>query len=310
MIRFLLRGLLIVWLGHPLVSVAQVAELQPQDVVATRGGVALTVGMVDEKVASMPEEIRSGYFDEPDRMARLIDSMLLTAQLAANAEEAGLSSEVPVDVTGLDRMTALANTVLRRRGVLESDEDYLMLAKERYQARKKDYASLEAFVLQYLFIDATSRGQVAAKLIADAARQRAAQGEDFAALIEEYSDIKDTHPLNGTIDYAEAIRLAAPLQAALSAFQRKPGISDVIEDGTGYHILRLVEYLPPVVPSFDEIKDQIVAQLKEESMVGAKTTFMREFSLQDVQLNDSVIQRLPDRYYRAGDESGVRIITP
>ena len=310
MINIVSRSLFCAFILFPSVILAQAAPLSPGDVVATRAGVDLTVALVDQKVASMPEEIRGGYFDEPGRMARLIDSVLLTAQLAEKAESSGLTVIVPTGATELDRMTALANAVLESKGILHSDEDYLVLAKERYQARKKDYASLESYDLQYIFIDASSRGSVAARLIADAVKMRADAGENFSDLIKEYSDVEGDHPLNGTIDYSLAMKLGGALQSALSAVGRNPGVSPVVEDQAGSHILRLVEYHPPVVPPFEDIKSQIVAQLKEESVVGTKTAFMRELSLQDVTLNDAVVQRLVSRYHRAGDETGVKIITP
>ena len=289
-------------------AVAQDAALQPSDVVATRGGVALTVDMVDQKVSEMPEGIRGGYFDEPGRMARLIDSTLLTVQLARRAEAIGLSVDVPDDVTGLDRDTALANAVLKQQGVLRSDEDYLVLAKERYQARKKDYASLEAFSLQHVFIDTATHGQVAAKVLAEAVHQQVLDGEDFSVLVEKYSHDRENDPLNGIVDYAQAIRLETPLLNALSSFRREPGISGVLEGGAGYHILRLVEYIPPKIPPFEKVREQIVAQLKADSITTAKTTFMRELSLQDVELNDTVVQRLPARYTNPDDEAPTHIV--
>lgn len=38
----------------------------------------LTVGLVDARIAEMPDAIRADYLDDPGRMARLIDGMLLT----------------------------------------------------------------------------------------------------------------------------------------------------------------------------------------------------------------------------------------
>lgn len=295
------KAILCLGMGWTLAASAQLElPLRSSDVVATRGGVELTVELVDQKIAAMPEEIRSGYFDDPTRIARLIDSVLLTVQLSRKAEAAGVSVQVPEGTPELDRLSALANVILERQGVLQSDEDYLILARERYQARKREYATPERFTYESLFVDGQARGLVAAKILAEAAWQRASRGEDFTALVEEYSDLKGNDPLTGTIDLETFLTLPEPLRVELSALGTQPGITKVIESGSGFRILRLVEFHPPVVPPYDEVKDRIVAQLKDEAVASSKTTFMRDLSLQDVELNDAVLQRLMTRYSGAG----------
>ena len=102
-----------------LVSGGAVAQALPpaasgDATVARRGGVELTVAEVDVKIRSIPEELRAGYMTESDRAARLIDTMLLTKQLAVRARELGLDSD-PEFLADL----ALVTTELLSRHAIE-----------------------------------------------------------------------------------------------------------------------------------------------------------------------------------------------
>lgn len=273
--------------------------LSPQAVVAQRGKAALTVALVDQKIAAMPAGIRADYLDDPQRMARLIDSMLLLIQLATEADAAGIKAELPAQGDELDRMTAKANALLRAKGVLLADDDYRPLARERYLARKKEYASPPAFALQHVFVDGRARGPIAARVIADGVRQKALDGEDFAALVQTYSEQKPD-PLNATLDLGAVMQLNPALKQGLLTLGKRPGISEVIpaEDGVSFHLLRLVEYIAPAIPPFEAVEGRIIEQLKEEASQAARTTFMRDLSQQEVDINGPVMRQLNARYYQ------------
>lgn len=284
-----------------LVTTGSVWSQQPQFEssawVARRGGVEVTLGMVDQKIATMPEEIRAGYLDDPSRVARLIDSLLLTKQLAVEAERQGgvVEGEYANGQDDLDRLNALANQVLAKHAELKSDEDYELLARERYQARKSEYASEAAFVLRHLVVDAAMHGKVAAKLIAENARAKALDGMDFPLLIKEYGANQDTQELR--VPESDLLRAPEMLLRAVSSVGRQPGISEVVEDESGYHIFQVVKYEAAVTPVYADIRETIIEQLKQESITGSKTTFMRSLSLQEVEMNDPVVQALATRYH-------------
>lgn len=276
---------------------SQQLQFEDSAVVARRGGVEITLGMVDQKIASMPEEIRAGYLDDPSRVARLIDSLLLTKQLAAEAERHGgvVEGVFPNGENDLDRLNILANQMLAKYAVLKSDMDYELLARERYQARKSEYASEAVFVLRHLAVDAAMHGRVAAKLIAENARAKALDGADFPSLIKEYGANQDAQDVR--VPVSELLRAPEMMMRAVSSVGSQPGISEVVEDESGYHIFQVVKYEAPVTPAYDDIRGTIIEQLKQESITGSKTTFMRSLSLQEVELNDPVVQALATRYH-------------
>src|SRR3954467_7616148 len=62
----------------------------PPGVVATQGGVQVTLQDIDAYAQRIPEADRAGYFDSPTRIQNAIMSLLLNKQLAAEARAAKL----------------------------------------------------------------------------------------------------------------------------------------------------------------------------------------------------------------------------
>lgn len=301
--------LLVLLLASALPVKAQLdAMLHPAAVVATRGGVSLTVGLIDQEVARMPDTIRADYMEDPERMARLIDKLLLTKQLGVEAIRQGM--DIPPEYQSvvvednLDALTAMANQLLRKQELLRTDAEYEGIAAERYRARKANYASEVTYHVRVLSIDRESRGDVAAKIVATAAEGRAQKGEDFAALIEELDDRHEgaqTTPV--AYPLSQLMRAPRWLRDAVMALRDRPGLSKVLEDDGFYRIVQVTEVTPPIIPTFDEVRARIVNEVRDEAMGNAKTTLMRSFSLQDVELNPDVLQQLADRYHEYDGET-------
>lgn len=272
--------------------------LQPDDVVARRGEVALTVAMVDARVADIPEAIRPDYLDDPGRMNRMIDVSLAQLQFAAEARRLGL--ELPASLQDADAQAqtdALAKALLQHAVQPLADEQYEALAAERYKADRRSYASEATYTLRHLRVSSERYGEAGAKVIADAALGRARNGEDFAALVQEYSDLEGEDEFAGDVSVSALIRWPAALQDALKALRGEPGITDALLGPDGWHILQLVKVNPPVVPSYDEVHDQILAEVRKETEHAARTAYMKTFIDQDTELNEEVIGQLFTRYY-------------
>lgn len=285
---------------------AQMLELTPDVVVATRGGVDLTLDLVDQEMAKMPDEVREGYLDDPQRFGRLIDSLLLTSQLADEAIKQGV--ELPLDApaqgekSSLSYLNKLAGELLRQRVSVRSDEEYELLASERYRSRKANYAGDEFFTIRSFHSDPSVLGPVAAKIIAESVRARVLGGESLAELKEQQVESSENISEEITLTLADVLRSGKSLVQPLGQIGKKPGVSEVVESDAGYHLVELVRYDPPVVPAYEEIREQLIEEIKGEAVSNARTTYMRSFSLQDVALNNPVIQVLPERYRSQTDQ--------
>lgn len=279
---------------------AQAAALTPDEVVATRGGARITVGLIDEEVAKMPDEIRRGYLDDPTRFGRLVDTLLLTSQLAEEAKRRGIQlpqeSSLDAELSSLDQLNSLANELLRQQSSSRTEEQLELLARERYRVQKSKYASEEKFTIRLFHIGHAERGPVASRLIAQAARDRVVAGESFVTVTQELGEYQEAAVDESTLTVGQVLAGGPMLIRAMNQIGRRPGISEVLEDEDGFHLVELVRYEAPVSPPYEEIKDRIVQDLRNEAQGNERTTFMRSFSLQEVELNDPVIKALATRY--------------
>lgn len=101
-------------------------------------------------------------------------------------------------------------------------------------------------------------------------RQRALEGEDFAALAREFSDDAGSAEDGGDLGTFGRGRMVPAFEEA--AFALEPGeISEPVESPFGVHVI-LVE--DRIVPDFEEHRDQFAGQLRDRRMAVAESTYV------------------------------------
>jgi parvulin-like peptidyl-prolyl isomerase len=94
--------------------------------------------------------------------------------------------------------------------------------------------------------------------------ERAQKGEDFAKLALEFSDDPGSNTRGGEYTFPKG-QLAPEFEAA--AFERKPGeIGDLVKTKFGWHILKVIERVPPRTMKFDEVESEIREMLINREM--------------------------------------------
>jgi tetratricopeptide (TPR) repeat protein len=84
-----------------------------------------------------------------------------------------------------------------------------------------------------------------------------APGADFASLAKQYSQDEATKEKGGETDYFS--RYASPFSTTVTDVIWSLNVGEVrlVEDDQGYHIVKLLDRKPPVVPAFEEIQDKV-----------------------------------------------------
>lgn len=101
-------------------------------------------------------------------------------------------------------------------------------------------------------------------------RARIAGGEDFAALARAHSDDAGSATVGGDLGYFERGATAPLLDEPLfppafeeAVFAMEEGeISEPVRSSEGFHIIRLEDVRAPAVDSFEAVRDQVVADLR------------------------------------------------
>lgn len=105
---------------------------------------------------------------------------------------------------------------------------------------------------------------------AESLRQRAQQGEDFAALAQQFSQDPGSGQRGGDLGFFGRGRMVAPFEEA--AFALEPGqISEVVESPFGYHVIKVEERRQPEIGGQTAEFRQFMVQRAQQT---AETTYL------------------------------------
>ncbi len=252
--RILLAGAASLWLAMP----AQ-AEVNAQTVVATVNGEAITLGQMIV--------VREGLHEPFDQMPpqELYDAILeqMIRQVAlAQVGEGERTARDDIALT-LDRRAYLAGAVLERSASAEVPEADLKAAYDKeYTANepKREYHAAHILV-------ETEDEAKAVKAALDG-------GADFA----EQAKLKSTGssgPNDGDLGWFTLDMMVEPFSEAVGTLQ--PGqVSDPVQTQFGWHVIKLYEARNATAPSFDEVRDQLAAQIQSATMEAKITEVMEK----------------------------------
>jgi len=270
----------------------------PLSMVARRGGVELLVGDIDTKLRSIPADLQAGYMTESDRATRMIESILLSKQMAARARADGIDQRADFKA----EMAILEAELLSRYLIDEHLANTPVpkvdaLAKERYLADPEKFRPAPRIDVSHILITTEGRTEDDAKRLAEEALKRAKAGEDFLELAAEYGGKDAGVPTIQNVDFS---RMDPKFALAIGELDKPGDIHGPVRSQFGYHVIRLDAFQEFPLPTFDMVKPQLVAELTRSARDKAKNDFLDSFAKQPVELNDATVRHLKERYLPGG----------
>ncbi|PKF51027.1 peptidylprolyl isomerase [Enterovibrio nigricans] len=134
-------------------------------------------------------------------------------------------------------------------------------AKAYYEANKATYGTAEQRKVSHIMIqgdDATAKAK-AEKVLAELNA-----GADFAALAKTESDDTFSAEQGGQLDWFDKGVMDPAFEDAAFALTNKGDVSGVVQSEFGYHIIKLDDVKPSDAKPFAEVKDEILATLKQQ----------------------------------------------
>lgn len=212
------------------------------------------IGLVNER-----RELAYALFAVED----FLDQVEVTdEEVAAHHEANGAlyTSEETVDLEYIELSRAML------AAEIDTSEDAL---RRYYEEQQERFATSEERRVRHILMTVGEGGAEEAQARATAALEQVRSGEDFAALAAELSDDAGTSGQGGDLGWIARGTLAGPFEDALFAMQ-VGDISDVVQTDFGYHVLRLDEVRAGDLQSFEEVEDELRAELQNE---GAEALF-------------------------------------
>lgn len=157
--------------------------------------------------------------------------------------------------------------LMQRQIELEVNEilagsDWEALAREQYIVNREDFIEPERISADHILISIEGRTEEEAYERGEEVLSLIEKGKNFGDLAKEYSDDQGSKEQGGSLGYFPRGRMVAPFEVA--AFELEEGeISDLIKTDFGYHIIKLVGKRPEQQRSFDQVKEQLIAEVQK-----------------------------------------------
>lgn len=257
--KSLLTFILIIGLqGILQTAVAESPEAE-SDILAKRGNGVITQDEFSARAAKIPENLRVQVLRDRNRFRDVLNSLLLNAQLAADARDAGFDKGKQVkDRMQLAAESELAAAWLQHYIASQPAADYEALAHEYYLLHKDGMLSQEKVDVTHILISFNERSDEEALALATTIREQLTEDPAaFTELVVKYSEDPSASSNMGSFKNVKKGDMVKAFEE--KAFALKPGeISEPVKTQYGYHIIRLDAYIAPENLSFEQVRAQIL----------------------------------------------------
>lgn len=270
----------------------------PDTVIARQGGSVVTLADIDAFAQKMEEKQRPVFFNSPKRLEDLISTLLVQKQLAAEAEKTGLTKDPVVQAQlKLAQVEVLSKARLEK---LRSDlklPNFNELAKEEYVGHKEKYVVEGKLDVKHILISTDKHTDAEASALATTVENEAkAHPDQFDALIEKYSEDPSKAQNHGLMPDARGKRYVPAFSAAAAALKIPGEISPIVKTKYGYHVLQLVTRTSDVPRKFEDVKAEIIEQLRNDYIAKTTKAHTDELRNQPIDATPEKVASLRDRY--------------
>jgi len=243
-----------VLLAVALLPAAAHAADGPDTVVATVNDHPITAGEIDQRIQTLPPQVR-GQFATGERRKQLVEQVILGYLMSEEARKEGLdkSKEFKEEMAQA-RESLLARTYMKKHVEKEgppSDEEL----KKEYEKRLPQLSPPPQIHARHILVKTKEE--------AEAARKRVVEGgEPFEAVAKEVS-IGPSASKGGDLGFFGKGRMVPAFEKA--AFALKAGeVSEPVKTQFGWHVIKVVEKKQRKAPTFEEVKGRLARQMVQE----------------------------------------------
>jgi peptidyl-prolyl cis-trans isomerase C len=224
----------------------------------------------DAELLKLPADLRTGFANNPRRVNDLLARMLVQKSLAAQGRaakvdttpEAALRIELEVDrVVGQMFIESI-----EAKAIAEFDANparFEQRAREAFLLDRAKYTTPEQVSATHILFDTKKHTSDEAKKLAQDARAKLVAGADMAQLAKELSDDPSAATNGGSLGWFAQKDMDPAFGAAAFALKNPGDLSEPVMSQYGWHVIRLDGKRPAVVPTFEQARDTIMAELKK-----------------------------------------------
>ncbi len=235
-------------------------------------GVGVRVETSDAQVEfkRMPDAVREQLVTQPDKLRQLVTNIYLSRAFAQEAERQGLAQTAEVQYAlQKARNGVLAQALAEHIATAATPDDAAAdkLAQTIYKAEPERFAVPAQTRARHILIKGTEPSSLAQaeKLLAELKA-----GANFEALATAHSADPGSAAKGGDLGFFPKGRMVKPFEDALDALKQSGDLSGVVQSNFGYHIIRLEERQPASTKPFEEVREQLRAEVTGKAQQEAR----------------------------------------
>jgi peptidyl-prolyl cis-trans isomerase C len=229
------------------------------------GPIAVDAQDIEAFLQRVPEMHRADVRSSSERLATIADNLFIARTLATKARGEGLDKDPDVQ----RRMVQIQEALLAEIYLQKMEEAVTAInlearARELYQVEAAKSAAEEHVHVQYLMIGLVGRTREMAAELARKLQEEAKSGQqDFLALAARHSEDPDKSRNGGELGYRPLNAFPEAVAKRIAEMSRKGEISAPIETTTGFHVVRFMGRKKVEPPTFEAMKESIIAAEKQ-----------------------------------------------
>jgi peptidyl-prolyl cis-trans isomerase D len=180
---------------------------------------------------------------------------------------------------------------------LKESQFYKPVAEEQVQAEyQRMIAGLEQETEReagHILVEINDdRSREEAEEVLNGVKRQLADGADFTALANKYSDDAGSAKQGGTLGFTTGDSFPVEFEDALSQLD-EGDVSDIVETDAGLHLIKLLSIRQPKLPSLEESRGEITERLREQKAKPELVAAVEE--LRDLVFNAEGLQMPAER---------------
>lgn len=225
--------------------------------------------MADAK-ERIPEDTRDDVLSRATNVSQITGNLYARRAMAVAAEAAGLGRSPEVEAS----LRVARDRVLSDAWIAKIDAEHQVsdavadrLARDAYKAEPSRFMAKEQVRVRHILVSGVTPE---ARAQAQKVLEELKAGADFAKLAESVSADKSSAARGGDLGFFGTGRMVPNFEQAAFALEQPGQLSDVVETQFGYHILKLQERKPAGVRPYDEVRADLIKEIRASVMQQAR----------------------------------------
>lgn len=278
---------------------AAVSLAADDTVFARQGEVVLTQDELDAAFSRIPEIHRLAFIRDGERVDTLVQNLLRTKQVAADAKANDYDEEKLVILrTQMAVEKELAEAWVQQIVANMPPVDYAALAYEYYLAHPEEYQTPETVDVTHLLIKSDTRPeQEALETARDLLTQLRDDPAQFDEFVMKYSEDPAKNGNRGRYPRMQRGQMVLPFEEAAFAMTEPGAISDLVQTRYGFHIIRFNGRTAPETIPFEQVKPLATEQAKQRYADDFRRNYLLKLVREPIEIPDGAIETMARRYF-------------